>query len=191
MKIIVGLGNPDKEYESTFHNLGFMCVDRVAEKLNMEFTKTKCKAKLSEGKVNGEKVVLVKPQTYMNLSGQSVREVLAFYKAELSDLLIVYDDFDLPKGALRIRESGSAGTHNGMKSVIKELGSGQFLRVRVGFYDNEKSQIPLVNMVLSQIKGEDKQVFDKVNDSASNAIIDFINGKTVQEVMQKYNLNVK
>lgn len=191
MKIIVGLGNPDKEYENTFHNLGFSCVDNVAEKLNIEFTKNKCKAKLSETKVGKEKVILVKPQTYMNLSGQSVREVLAFYKAELKDLLVVYDDFDLPKGSLRIRESGSAGTHNGMKSVIGEIGSGEFLRVRVGFRDAEKSQIPLVNMVLSQIKGEDKELFEKVIENASNAIIDFINGKTIQDIMQRYNINVK
>lgn len=186
MKLIVGLGNPDDKYKNTFHNLGFMCVDKVAEKLGVTVTKEKCKALIGETRVKGEKVILAKPQTYMNLSGESVRELLAFYKIDLKDLIVIYDDFDLNKGFLRIRENGSAGTHNGMRNIVELCGS-NFPRIRIGFKPTESLQIPLINLVLSGIKEEDKSLFEKVITAAANAAYDFADGKTVQAVMQKYN----
>ena len=189
MKIIVGLGNPDKEYENTFHNLGFMCVDKAVEMLKLSFNKNKFRALVAETKINGEKVVFVKPQTYMNLSGESVVEVVSFYKANLSELLIVYDDYDLNKGVLRLRESGSAGTHNGMKNVIKLLGCDKFPRIRLGFKPDGDFKIPLIDYVLSGIKQEDKQIFEQAIENSANAIIDFINGQKFSNVMQKYNKN--
>ena len=122
MKLIVGLGNPDDKYKNTFHNLGFMSVDKVADKLGFSFTKTKCRALIAEGNVNGEKIILAKPLTYMNLSGESVRELVSFYKISTADTVVIYDDYDLLKGVIRIRENGSAGTHNGMRNIIQELG---------------------------------------------------------------------
>ncbi len=186
MKLLVGLGNPDDKYKKTFHNLGFMAVEKTAEKLNVEFSKTKCRALIAETKVGGEKVILAKPQTYMNLSGESVIELVNFYKIEPKDVIVVYDDFDLNKGAIRIRESGSAGTHNGMRNIVEKIGTA-FPRVRIGFKPQEKLMIPLIDLVLSGIREEDKAVFDKAIESAGNALYDFAKGETIQNVMQKYN----
>lgn len=187
MKLIVGLGNPDDKYKNTFHNLGFMSVDKVAQKLGVEFSKTKCRANLAELKVGAEKVIIAKPLTYMNLSGESVRELVSFYKIDLKDLLVIYDDYDLYKGAIRIREAGSAGTHNGMRNILQELGSGNFPRVRIGFKPKEEMQIPLINYVLSGISTQDKPIFDKATDVASSAAVDFAKGVAIQTVMQNYN----
>ncbi|MCQ2386985.1 MAG: aminoacyl-tRNA hydrolase [Clostridia bacterium] len=187
MKLIVGLGNPDKEYENTFHNLGFMCVEETARKLGVSFGKEKCKAILAEYGVGENKIILAKPLTYMNNSGLAVSELLSFYKIELKDLIVAYDDYDLNKGFLRIRENGSAGTHNGMRSIIKEIGSGEFTRIRVGFKPQDNSQIPLINLVLSKISKEDKPIFERAISFASDAMIDFANGKDIQYLMQKYN----
>lgn len=189
MKILVGLGNPGKEYENTFHNLGFTAADKVAAKLGAEFNKSKFRALVAETKVGGEKVVILKPQTYMNLSGESVAEAVNFFKADLKDLMVCYDDFDLKAGSLRIRESGSAGTHNGMKSVIAALGSEDFARVRVGFNRGDKN-VPLVNLVLSGIRGENKDVLDKSTSLAAEALKGFASGESVQTLMQKYNTTV-
>jgi PTH1 family peptidyl-tRNA hydrolase len=187
MKIIVGLGNPDKVYENTFHNLGFMSVDKMAEKLNLCFNKNKFKALVCETKIANEKIILAKPQTYMNLSGESVAEILAFYKASPSDLLVIYDDYDLIKGSLRIRENGSAGTHNGMRNIVKMLGCENFNRVRIGFKPKEATKIPLIDYVLSGISEQDKSLFDQMTELASLSALEFAKGVPIQQVMQKYN----
>ncbi len=187
MKLIVGLGNPDNEYKNTFHNLGFMSVDCVAEKLGLTFSKEKCRASIAEGKIGGEKIIIAKPLTYMNLSGESVRELINFYKIPLKDMLVIYDDYDLNKGVIRIRESGSSGTHNGMRNIISELGDSNFPRVRVGFKPLEQMQIPLINYVLSGIKAEDKPLFDEAISVAGSAGADFAKGKEIQKIMQEYN----
>lgn len=187
MKLIVGLGNPDKEYLNTFHNLGFMAVDKTAKELGIEFTKTKCRASLAETKIGGEKIILAKPLTYMNLSGESVRELMSFYKIDVKDLLVIYDDFDLPKGVLRLRENGSAGTHNGMKNIVKEIGTQSFSRIRIGFKGDADSKIPLLNLVLSGIKEEDKPLFEKAVENAGKAAVEFAKGQPFQNIMQKYN----
>ncbi len=187
MKLIVGLGNPTAEYKNTYHNLGFMCVEKVADLLGVEFSKTKCRAEITECKIGSEKVILAKPQTYMNLSGQSVRELMTFYKIPAKDLLVIYDDFDLFKGFVRIREKGSAGTHNGMRNIIAEIGTGDFPRVRVGFKPTDGKPITLLNYVLSGIALEDKPVYEKAITVAGEAGTAFAKGENIQDIMQKYN----
>jgi PTH1 family peptidyl-tRNA hydrolase len=187
MKIIIGLGNPDAQYKNTFHNLGFMCADQVAEKLGLTFNKSKCRAQIAEGNIDGQKVIIAKPQTYMDLSGESVRELVSFYKIPLSDIIVMYDDYDINVGVVRIRESGSAGTHNGMRNIVQELGQSNFARVRVGFKPLEPMQIPLINYVLSGISSTDKVILDKAIAVASDAGVEFARGVEIQKIMQKYN----
>ena len=129
MYVIAGLGNPGKKYENTRHNMGFITIDQLAEKHNIKTDKLKFKALVGEGRIAGQKVLLVKPQTYMNLSGESIREVMNFYKLEPENLIVIYDDIDIEAGTLRIRKFGSAGTHNGMKSVVYQLQSDRFPRI--------------------------------------------------------------
>ena len=132
MYVIVGLGNPGKKYENTRHNLGFITIDRLAEENDIKVSKLKFKALTGEGRIGSERVLLVKPQTYMNLSGESVREIMNFYKLEPENLIVIYDDFDIDVGTIRIRKFGSAGTHNGMKSIIFQIQSDRFPRIRIG-----------------------------------------------------------
>jgi len=186
MKILVGLGNPDARYENTYHNLGFMAIDKCAEILGATFNKQKFRALIAEINLNGEKVILVKPQTYMNLSGECVREITSFYKIDLSNLIVVYDDFDLELGALRIRENGSAGTHNGMRNIVAQLSSCEFPRIRVGFKP-KTCNMPLIDLVLSGIKSEDRPIIDGALDSASKALVLFAKGEAIGNVMQRYN----
>lgn len=187
MKLLVGLGNPDKEYFNTFHNLGFMCVDKAAEIFGAKFSGVKCHAQVAELKVNGEKVIIAKPLTYMNLSGESVRELVNYFKIDLKDVFIAFDDFDLEKGFLRIREEGSGGTHNGMRNIVKELGTEKIARIRVGFNPAVKTNIPLIDLVLSPISKEDAPIFAKAVERAAYAMVDFASGESIQDVMQKYN----
>lgn len=132
MKIIVGLGNPGREYAATRHNLGFMVVDEIARRHSVTERRNRFRAELSEVFIDGEKTILVKPQTYMNLSGSSVREVVAWYKVPLQDLLVVVDDIELPFGSIRMRAKGGSGGHNGLKSVIADVGTEDFARLRIG-----------------------------------------------------------
>ena len=187
MKLIVGLGNPDRQYLNTFHNLGFTAADKVANALGVEFNKEKFRALIAEKGTGDEKVIIAKPLTYMNLSGESVREITAFYKIEPKDILIIYDDFDLQKGFVRIRESGSAGTHNGMRNVVQLLGTENFPRVRIGFKPQEPNPIPLIDFVLSGIKEEDKPLFDEATSRAAKAAVDFARGEKVSALISKYN----
>ena len=187
MKIIVGLGNPEEKYRRTYHNLGFVAAEDAAIELGVSFKHKKCRALVAEGFVKGEKVVVAKPQTYMNLSGESVKELLAYYKAEPSDLVVICDDYDLPKGSLRIRKSGSAGTHNGLRNIVAEIGSEQFARIRIGFRGEEN--IPLVNYVLSPVREEDYPVFAETVHAAGLAAAAFARGEKPDDIMQKYNKN--
>ena len=187
MKVIVGLGNPDAQYKNTFHNLGYMAVEKTAMQLGVSFAKEKFRSLIAETTIKGEKVLLVKPLTYMNLSGEAVREIVNFYKLDLKDLLVIYDDFDLKAGELRIRESGSAGTHNGMRSIVEQISSEKFARVRIGFKPQTEIKIPLINLVLSGITEEQKPIFESVIELASFAGKDFANGVKFEEIMRKYN----
>lgn len=153
MKLIVGLGNPDKKYEKTYHNIGFLCVDALAASLGLSFSKKYGNAKIAEGHYNGEKIILAKPQTYMNLSGESVLKIKNKFKLEDENILTILDDIDLPVGVVRYRQSGSAGTHNGLRNIIKLLGTNEIPRLRIGIGRNEK--MDLADFVLSKISSED------------------------------------
>lgn len=187
MKLIVGLGNPEKKYDNTFHNLGFSAVGKAAEKLGASFGKEKCDALIAEIKTGRDKVIFAKPLTYMNLSGKSVKELLSYYKISTDDLVVIYDDYDIEKGEIRIRKEGSAGTHNGMKSVISEIKTTEFLRIRIGFHPNDGLKIPLIDYVLSGIKGEDAPLFIKAIDTAANAAAAFAEGKDAEYIMRTFN----
>ena len=168
MKIIAGLGNPGKEYENTKHNVGFLTIDILAEKYDIKVNKIKFKGLVGEGMIGTEKVILVKPQTYMNLSGQCVREIVAFYKLDMEDLVVIYDDIDLPMGNLRIRKKGSAGTHNGMRSIIYDLQDDGFPRVRVGIGGERKGD--LANYVISGFSGDDRKLIEEAIVKAADAV---------------------
>lgn len=186
MYLIVGLGNPETKYETTFHNMGFLAVGDAAEKLGVKFKKKECEASVAEAFIGGEKVILARPVTYMNASGRAVKQLVSKYKIPLENLIVVYDDYDLPKGHIRIRASGSAGTHNGMRSIIGELGTGEFARVRVGIRD-EEVDIPIINYVLSNVRKEDYPLFAKACSNAAEACIAFASGKGIEQVMSEYN----
>ncbi|KGF08763.1 peptidyl-tRNA hydrolase [Clostridiales bacterium S5-A14a] len=184
MYIIVGLGNPGRKYENTRHNLGFITIDRLASKHDIKVDKIKFKALVGDGRIAGQKVLLVKPQTYMNLSGESVREVANFYKVEPDEIIVIYDDLDLPLGNLRIRKSGSAGTHNGMKSVVYQLKSDQFPRVRIGIGQNGDKDI--IDFVIGGFRKEEVPILEDTVDKAVMAIESMIS-ETVDIAMNKYN----
>ena len=189
MFIIVGLGNPTAEYEGTRHNVGFDVIDAIADKYNISMTERKHRAFCGKGIIAGQKVLLIKPQTYMNLSGESVFELCSYYKISPQDVIVIYDDFDLKKGDVRIRKNGSAGTHNGMRNIVKMLGTQDFARIRIGFKpDNPK--IELINFVLSGISAEDKPIFEKSIKRASDAAKAFAEGKDFDFIMRTYNGSV-
>ena len=185
MKIIVGLGNPGDEYKKTRHNTGFMVVDRLAEKYNIEVKKEKSKALFGTGEINGEKVMIVKPQTFMNLSGEAVRGIMDFYKESIENILIIFDDIDLELGNIRIKERGSAGTHNGMKSIVQNLGTVDFKRVKVGI-GKPKPNIDLVNHVLGKFSDEEFKILSTSIDKAVNAAEIIVSGN-VSKAMNLYN----
>ena len=186
MYLIVGLGNPEKQYEKTFHNIGFIAVGDAAEQLGVSFKKKECEASVAEAYVNGQKVILARPLTYMNNSGRAVKQLMAKYKIAPENVMVIYDDYDLPKGKVRIRSSGSAGTHNGMRSIIAEIGTTQFPRIRIGIKDEEVN-IPIINYVLSNIKKEDYPLFADACRLAGEAVVEFVRGKDIDKVMCNFN----
>lgn len=184
--LILGLGNVGLKYRGTYHNMGFNVVDKLAKMLNAKFNTTECKAKTAVVYMNGEKLVLAKPTTYMNLSGEAVRELMGKYRLAHEDMVVVYDDVDIPVGTLRLRESGSAGSHNGMRSIIECIGDGDFKRVRVGT-GFDRGDVPLVSMVLSKVTGENKVYTDAATDKAADALYEYIKNGEFGRIMQKYN----
>ena len=173
MYVIVGLGNPEPEYSNTRHNMGFDTINKIAKKYNIEFSKKNFKGIYGTGIIEGEKVILLKPQTYMNLSGESIKEIIAFYKLNTDNLIIIYDDIDIEPGIIKLRKTGGPGTHNGMKSVIKEIGTEKFSRVRVGIGKPEHKG-DLINYVIGKIPEEDRVILDKSTDLARDAVIEII-----------------
>ena len=186
MKLVFGLGNPGKEYEKTRHNTGFMTLDRLADKHGIVINACKDKGMSGKGMIGGEKVVLVKPLTYMNLSGECVRAYVDFYKVDpASDVIVIYDDIDIEPGKLRIRKNGSTGSHNGMKSVIKCLGTEVFARVRVGV-GAKPDGWDLADYVLGRPSGEAEKKMSLAMDHAASAIELIIVGR-MDEAMNLYN----
>lgn len=186
MKIIVGLGNPEEKYAKTFHNMGWIAAGDVAAKLDVKFKKKECEAYVAAARVNGADVIVARPVTYMNNSGRAVKQLLAKYKASAADLIVIYDDYDIPKGNISIRPSGSAGTHNGMRSVIAEIGTSAFARIRIGIRDAEVN-IPIMNYVLSEVKREDYNLFIAACGKAADAALEIASGEPVEKVMTAYN----
>jgi len=181
----MGLGNPGKKYENTRHNVGFDVIDKLADRMSISIDKIKHKALIGEGRIDSEKVILVKPQTYMNLSGETAVSISQFYKIDLDNFIVVYDDIDLDIGKLRIRKKGSAGSHNGMKSIIKCLGSQEFPRVRVGVSRPEPGR-DLADFVLSRVSKEKQADMDSAIDRAASTVEEIIkNG--LDMAMNKYN----
>ena len=183
MILIVGLGNPGKQYEQTRHNIGFDVIDYMANKYNIEVNSEKFKGICGEGFIENKKVILLKPLTYMNLSGESIRELANFYKLEDDEIIVVYDDISLDIGRLRIREKGSAGGHNGIKSIIQNLGGDKFPRVKVGVGQPKDN---LVNHVLGKFSKEDREHIEKVIPVVSDAIVEIVKNDA-KESMNKFN----
>lgn len=183
MFLIVGLGNPGKQYEKTRHNIGFDVIDYMADKYNIDVNREKFKGICGEGFIENKKVILLKPLTYMNLSGESIREFANFYKLEDDEIIVVYDDISLDIGRLRIREKGSAGGHNGIKSIIQNLGGDKFPRVKVGVGQPKDN---LVNHVLGKFSKEDREHIEKVIPVVSDAIVEIVKNDA-KESMNKFN----
>lgn len=166
MKLIVGLGNPGKQYENTRHNIGFEVIDELSRKLSIPLNQSKFKGLYGIGFHKNEKVVLLKPLTYMNLSGESIRAVMDFYRIEIEDLVVIYDDLDLPAGKIRLRQKGSAGGHNGIKSTVSHLGTQEFNRIRIGI-DRPKNGMKVTDYVLGRFHEEEQAMTrDAVKKSA-------------------------
>ena len=169
MKLIVGLGNPGKEYEGTRHNCGFMVVDELANKLNTEINQNKFKGLYTKVKYHGEDVILLKPQTYMNLSGESVIAAMNFFKLDKEDIIVIYDDLDMPVGKLRLRKTGSAGGHNGIKNIIAHLGTQEFPRIKVGV-GNKPPRMDLADYVLGRFPKEERGLMEDAFKEAAEAV---------------------
>lgn len=186
MKMIVGLGNPGKQYELTRHNVGFLCLDKLQERYNLMFKfESSFNAMVATANIGGEKCVFVKPQTYMNLSGEAVGKILKYYKVEIQDMLVIYDDMDLPFGSLRLREKGSAGGHNGIKNIIAHLSTQEFKRIRVGISGH--ANIEAKDYVLGRFSKEEQASLAIVEERVSYAVEDFIGGKPFVIIMGNYN----
>lgn len=185
MYLIIGLGNPEPEYSNTRHNMGFDTINIIAQNNNINISKSKFKGLCETGIIQGKKVILLKPQTYMNLSGESVKEVVNFYNIELENIIVIYDDMDIEKGKIKIRKKGGSGSHNGMKSVIKELQFSEFARVRVGIGQPDFRN-DMVNYVIGKVSEEEQKILQQGVNSAAEAVEEIIkNG--IDIAMNKFN----
>ena len=190
MFIIAGLGNPTLQYEGTRHNVGFDVIDTLAERYNISVDTRKSRALIGKGMIEGHKVILVKPQTYMKLSGESIRSLVDYYKVdEESELIVIYDDVSLGVGQLRIRKKGSAGGHNGIKSILSELGTDVFLRIKVGVGEKPR-KYDLADYVLGHFSKEEKEQMKEGYQKAADAVSMLLNGET-EAAMNQYNRKVK
>ena len=185
MYIIAGLGNPTREYEKTRHNVGFDTIDVLADKLNTSVDEKKFKGLYGKGIIAGEKVILLKPQTFMNLSGESVREAADFYKVDPEHIIVIYDDISLDVGQLRIRKKGSAGGHNGIKNIIAHLGTQEFPRIKVGVGD-KPPRMDLADYVLGHFSKEDRGLVDDALKRAAGAVELMVQGE-VDQAMNQFN----
>lgn len=183
MFLIVGLGNPGKEYENTRHNVGFQVIDNIAKEYNISINRQKFKGVYGEGFINGKKVIILKPTTYMNLSGESVREVVDFYNLRSDEIIVIYDDISLEIGKLRIRDKGSAGGHNGIKSIIAHLGGDVFPRIKVGI---GQPDVDLVKYVLGRFTKDEMKTLSESIEASTKATEEIINND-VSSAMNQFN----
>lgn len=191
MKLIVGLGNPGKEYEKTRHNAGFMALDKLADKLGVSVTTAKWNALIAVARIEGQAVVLMKPLTYMNLSGSAVSQAVQFYKIENCDILVMHDDMDLPVGSLRIRKKGSSGGQKGMESILSSLQTKDISRIRIGVgRDKNRDHDEVPDWVLSPIPKAEQEAFNVAITGASLAAYAWVH-EPMDIVMSKFNLKVK
>jgi PTH1 family peptidyl-tRNA hydrolase len=185
MKIIAGLGNPGQKYDKTKHNTGFMTMDHYLDEKGLSLDKDKFEGLWTKQKVNGEDVILLEPQTYMNESGRSVSQVANFFKVDPEDILIIQDDMDMPIGKIRIRANGKSGGHNGIKSIIRDLGTEKFNRLKIGIRHPKNATV--VSWVLTPFNDEQQKLMDDAFDTSVKIIDDFIAGRDSQYLMNKYN----
>ncbi|HYK71556.1 MAG TPA: aminoacyl-tRNA hydrolase [Pseudoneobacillus sp.] len=185
MKLIIGLGNPGKQYEKTRHNVGFDAIDELSNQLNISLDQLKFKGLFGMGFVGPEKILLLKPLTYMNLSGESIRAVMDFYDIDPEDILVIYDDLDLPVGKMRLRQKGSAGGHNGIKSTIAHLGTQEFNRIRIGV-DRPQNGMSVSNYVLGKFTADEQPFIEEVVKRSANACKSWFTQPFLQ-VMNEFN----
>lgn len=185
MYLIVGLGNPEEDYSKTRHNMGFNTINKIAKEYNIEVNKKKFDALYGEGFIENEKVILLKPQTYMNLSGKSIVQVVNFYKIPMENVFVIYDDIDIEPGKIKIRKKGSSGSHNGMKSVVAELQTEDFARIRVGIGKPEYKD-DMINYVIGAIQEEERNILDEGTTKAEKAMISIIKDG-IDIAMNKFN----
>lgn len=183
MYVICGLGNPGQEYEGTRHNIGFMAMDLISKKYGIDIRKEKFDSIIGTGRIGKEKVILVKPQTYMNLSGKAVYQVMDYFDVDSENLIVIYDDFDIPLGNIRIRKAGSAGTHNGMRSIVSSLQNRDFPRVRVGIGDDKGD---LVKFVLGKLGGTEKEKINATLEKVAEAVETMIS-ENIEIAMSRFN----
>ena len=189
MYIIAGLGNPGSRYEFTRHNVGFLAIDELSKKLNIKVNRIKFKGLIGEGLINNEKIILIKPETYMNRSGESIRDIMNFYKVPIENLIVLVDDIDIPFGSLKIKSKGSSGTHNGLKSIIYQLQDDNFKRVKIGVGAQDKGE-DLADYVLKGFTEKEYEEISGTIKDASSAIVEIIlNG--IEKAMTKYNKRIK
>lgn len=186
MYLVAGLGNPGSEYNMTRHNIGFSVIDYIADQNNVKIKKLKYKSLFGEINISGEKVILAKPQTYMNLSGESIREFASFYKIPVENIIIICDDISLPPGKIRVRRKGSAGGHNGLKSIIYLLNSDEFPRIKIGVGSPEHKDHDLADFVLGRFAKDEIPVLEDSIIRTSKAINEIIS-RGVDSAMNKYN----
>lgn len=179
MKLIVGLGNPGKEYEHTRHNVGFICVDKFMHESGYVANKDDFKGQFYKD----QNLIVLKPMTFMNLSGESIRLVMDYYKVDIKDVLVVCDDVSLPIGKIRIRSKGSSGGHNGLKNIISNLNSEEFKRIRVGISGSDD----LINHVLGKFTAEESKIIDEASEKVKEALKEFANGIPFEKISSKYN----
>ena len=188
MYIIAGLGNPGKKYENTRHNMGFIAIDLLAEEYGIQVDKLKFKSLVGEGRIADQRVLLMKPQTYMNLSGEAIRDAVNFYKIDPQELIVIYDDIDIPAGTFRIRKKGSAGTHNGMRSVVYQLQTDQFPRIRVGI--GTEKPVDLIHFVTGGVSGEERKLLEGALEKSAKAAAAIVE-KSIEKAMNAYNVRPK
>ena len=184
MKLIVGLGNPGREYENTRHNMGFMMIDQFATNLGVKIDSKKFNGLYTETVINGEKVILLKPQSYINLSGEVIRKYVDYFKIKLEDILIIHDDLDLPVGTFKLKQKGSSGGHNGLKNIELHLGTQEYKRIKIGISNNKL--IDTKDYVLGKISKEENKLLNNVKDTIMNILDDYFK-LSFTELMSKYN----